>query len=435
MAPPPIVITSINPFAKLEYQLRCFKAWQAAGFDVRTANVEKEAGVLKSAGLSAKEIILLKTEETGQALFGKPVPKVKAVLLRAQALSQGKAPVMLVNSDLYPAMRGTGAVAFWGALAPMIAMTREDCPLVESYNYTQDKAYRGGLDAFCMQADALAAVVQKLQDMAVSERMCFGIPGWDYMMGAIALSPQIGGRIMDSGLLLHEIHRNTYTNVQEFSHYLPDIRALSEVRSEDAAQGAAEFSRIIRLACEAETRNTQLAKMMFLSPITDTRDISAAAAEIARFMIPFTPSAVWHGNQIYTDSLAARMLLDDCRNFPRAIGFFAVNPDPQYKFCQVLAAILLSLLCQVKVKSGKPTMDYPKGNLHAKAVQGILDGYAPGSGYRRLDFAQLFGAELIEHRIFNPRLYNYMVLSCESDLERKIMTEIWIAIRRLANAT
>jgi len=202
----------------------------------------------------------------------------------------------------------------------------------------------------------------------------------------------------------------------------------------DSAQGAAAFSKIIHQACDAETRNTQIAKMMYFTPVANVVEIGTESYQISQLLARYTPSTVWHGKQAYIASLANRMLSGDSRNFPRAVSFFAVNPDPQYRFNQVLAAILFSLLCQVQAKVGKPTSKYPKGNLHAKAVQGILDGYSPGSGYRRLDFAQLFGAELIEHRIFNPRLYKYLVLCCETELERSLITEISTAVRRLANA-
>lgn len=434
MTPLPIVITSINPFAKLDHQLRCFKAWKAVGFDVRTANVAKEADILKQAGLTDDDIIMLKAKETGQALFGKPVPKIKAVLVRAHALAKGEVPVLLVNSDLYPALRGVGVAAFWGSLGSVVALTREDCMIVETYNFVDKQPYRGGLDAFFIHADALGDVIQKLQEMAVAERMCFGIPGWDYMMGAIALSPQFGGRILDSGLLLHEIHRNTYSNVDEFAHYLPDMAALSGITTESPARGAEAFSRIIKQACAAEDRQTALAKMMFFTPVAGRGEITADAYQISQRLLPCAPFTAWHGSQTHIALFANRMLSGNSRDFPRVISFFVVNPDPQFRFNQVLVAILFSLLCQIQVKAGKPTSVYPEGNLHAAAVQNILDRYKPGSGYRRLEFAQLFGAELIEHRIFNPRLYNYLVLCCETELERNLITEISTAVRRLANA-
>jgi hypothetical protein len=428
-----IVITSMNPFSKLAFQLQCFNTWKAAGFQVRTANVGSEAEALRAAGVSSEDIIILSADETGKALFGRPMPKIKAVLNHARQLSDGSSSVLLVNSDLYPAVRGTGIAAYWGSLGGAVALTREECPLIEAYNYHDQAPYRGGLDAFCIQADTLGPLIEGLNNLAVSERMCFGIPGWDYMMGALITSESIGGSILDSGVLLHESHKTTYTNVDEFTHYLPEMASIAGVGTESPAQAAQDFSVIIGQACEANRPATKLAKTMYFLRFQGAEDPSPPAQDIWHTLAPYTRSNVWQGNYIYIAAFAHKTLQEDVRDFARISSFFTVNPDPQFRFDQVLVSILFSLLCQAAQGPRSLVTQYPQGNLHAKAVQEILDGYPEGSPWHRLDFARLFGAELVEHQIFNPRIYNYLALSCETELEHNLVTEIWTTVRRLAN--
>lgn len=429
----PLVITSINPFGRVDHQLRCFRAWKALGLRIRSVNIGAEAARLRALGLDPEDIIELSPGETAQGLHHIPSPRILPVLYRLQHAAEG-ATAMLVNSDLFPAMR-PGAVDYWADQAPALALTREECASPETHQFLLNRPYRGGLDIFVFRAGVLDGVIAALRGCEAAERMAFGIPGWDYLMGMVLRSPAVGGMIADSGLLLHESHRTSYSNMEEFGNYLPDMSRLTGETLEDPTAAAARINLLIQQDCLANIRLRDIGKAVHYREPDDMPAPDTADMVIAQKLVNLSPSLGWWLKGPAIARLARRERSFGPPDFSRALYLFEVNPDPHYRFAQRLQAILFCLMCsQDHPKRPALTQAYPPNNLHGKVVEMIRANCPADGPHRRFEFAHLFGSELVDHGIFNPRLYNYLVESCETAEERMLTSEILINIRSLADA-
>ena len=421
----PVVLTSINPFARLDHQLRCLRAWQALGFEALSFNHPEEILRLAEAGVPEAALVPATEEDTGLALFGKPVPRVAAMLARVAQLRPAR-PVILVNSDIYPAACGPGFTGVWFDCAPALALTREEVACLECSTETGRTPYRGGLDAFALEVPALARINAELAARPVAARMCFGIPGWDYLMGALIVSPRIGGTILDSGLLLHETHRTTYADVEEFAHYLEDIAALVDLRHTNATEGAAAFAALISARCDAATGHTALVRAMHFERVVPSRPPTPEAVAAARWLMGLSPELRWNHNLLILATLADRIRHDPAFDLFSTLAFFAdCRPGNALQMTDLLAATLLHL----RVRPGAaPSDSYPPGNLHARAIEVILNATADDPPRRHLELARLFCEELVSYAIFNPRLYNYLALGCGNDDERRLLHGIAVLV-------
>ena len=416
----PVVLTSLNPFARLDHQLACLSAWRKLGFETLSFNCPEERLRLAEAGVPSEALLQATEEETGLALFGKPVPRVARLLARIAQMRPGRS-VMLVNSDIYPAATWAGFADLWLDRASALALTREETTGLDCTSDTGRLPYRGGLDAFVLGPAALAAVNADLAARPVSERMCFGIPGWDFLLGALIAAPRIGGRIMDSGILLHEAHRTTYSDIDEFAHYVPDIAGLTGMAQGRAQDVAHAFATMISERCEAETGGTALVRALhYRRPVPGAPGPAAVAA--ARWLMGLSPALRWNHNLVLLALLADRVGRDPACDLSRTLCFFTSHRhDRKAGVIDVLAAALLIL----RMRARDPGSDaYPPGNLHARALEIIIEGTARDPLQRQLEITRLFCDELVNYGIFNPRLYNFLALACRNDDERRLLAEI-----------
>ena len=421
----PVVATSVNPFGRTAHQLRCLAAWKALGFEVLSFNHPAEFEALQRAGLAADDILPATDPETGLEIFGKPVPRIAALLARLARLRPGRA-VILVNSDIHPVAGDPGFVRFWLDLAPALALTREETASPEATEFTARAPYRGGLDAFVLGAPALARVIEALEGMPVAARMCFGVPGWDYLMGALIASDRIGGRIMDSGILLHQTHRQAYAGVEEFAHYLPAMAALgaampkADEPSRAATEAARDFAGRIARDCAAQDGTTRLVRAMHVRPVAGTAPCSAEALRICRDLQALLPALRWTRNLAAMARVADRIRAEPETDFATSLALM-VSPRPgRQQLAETLAAALFHLDCRGP-GFRRLTDRYPPGNRHAQGIREILEGTAERSAARQVEIARLFCNELVDHGLFNPRLYNWLALGCMNDVERGLL--------------
>ncbi|MDU9006527.1 hypothetical protein [Sedimentitalea todarodis] len=416
-------VTSLNPFSRIETQLRCFQAWKALGVRILTVNVDDEADRLIPLGLAEADILRLSAADTGQALHGKPVPQILATLRRLRE-QPGTGPVAVVNSDLFPAMRSPAGLGHWLDHFPAMALTREDCGAAETVRFGDRAPYRGGLDAFVFSRASLAQVLERAGTSTSAGRMCFGMIGWDYVMGALILSA--GGGLADSGLLLHERHPTTYSSMDEFAHYLPDMRRLAGIETENPTEAAAIFQRVIEWECDRSAPLTARMQMMFLAPPRAATLPDAAAMALADRLLRLCPVQGWVTRRGSIAHLATEARTAGACDLPWARDVFEVNPDPHHRFSQRLLAILFCLECRDLFTPGPVPVrtQYPEGNLHGKAIRHLRETLADDPRMLQLEITSVFGAELVEHGIFNPRIFNYLVQGCECDDERLLLREI-----------
>lgn len=427
------IVTSLNPFSRIDAQLRCFAAWKALGVAVFTVNVDDEAERLINLGLTESDILRLPVEETGQAIHGKPMPQIRATMRRLQGLP-GTGPVAVVNSDLFPAMRSAAGLGHWLDHVPAVALTREDCTAAETVRFGDRSPYRGGLDAFVFSRRSLARVLDRADDCVSAGRMCFGIIGWDYVMGALILS--VGGGFADSGLLLHERHPTTYSSMDEFAHYLPDMRRLAGVESTDPTEAAAIFQRVIERECDRTAPEAARAQMMFLAPPRPAMLPDARSMALADRLLRLCPAQGWVTRRGAIAHLADEVRAAGVCDPGRARALFEINPDPHHRFSQRLLAILFCLECRDLFAPGAVPVHtrYPEDNLHGAAIRHLRDLHGDNPGMLRLEIASVFGSELVEHGIFNPRIFNYLVQGCECDDARSLLREILSHVQGVRHA-
>lgn len=425
----PLVATTINPFGDVAHQRRCFLAWRALGCEPVTLNSADEASSLVATGFAGEDILTVEAAETGLALFGKAMPRVMPALARLAA-ANGERTVILVNADIYPAARHGEVVRFWRAEAPAVGLTREDCTLLEAHTLLDSRPYRNGLDAFLFRPGVLARVIEALAAHAVSERMCFGIPGWDFLMGAVVRSPAIGGRLMDGAVLLHEEHRQSYANVDEFAHYIDAMRALGESAADNAADAAYDFHRRIVADCTAAESRAAFVRAISYAPVP------AAASDRARAIALATaarvPFARWNHDFQAMAALAERQGRPGAA-LERTRVFFRTAAGPEHGFAEELLATLFHLECQA---GAGPVHELAEGE-HAPpldALPGILRETATHPAERRMCLAAFFGELLVEHRLFSLALSDYLALSCGSDDARTLLGAIHAHCRGASHA-
>jgi hypothetical protein len=412
----PVVATSLNPFGRLEHQLRWLAAWQGLGFEVLSFNVPEEIARLRAAGVDEAVLLPADPAETGEAVHGKPVPRVQALLARLARLHAGR-PVILVNSDILPAATGPGFAWFWLDRAPALALTREEAISVGSYTAAAHSPYRGGLDAFVLRAAAVPAVLKALEAWPVAARMCFGILGWDYLLGAAIRRPEIGGMICDSGLLLHVSHPTTYSGLAEFAHYMPAMAALTGAAAETPEAAAHAFHQRIVQDCDANLGLRRLVKGAFFRLPGLDQPVPAEALALAREILALAPGLRWSLNFALLARLAEGLMAAPATGLAATAPMLASGGD-RLQLPDLLAACLLHLRC----RPGRPvTAAYPPGNLHGRALQITLESTAADPETRLVEVARLFCTELADYGIFNPRLFNWLALSCRNDTERGLL--------------
>lgn len=422
----------MNPFSRQAYQRRCFEAWRGLGFEVRTINNAAEAETLIKAGLDAQDIIVAQSGETGEMIFGKGLPRIRALLHRLE-YSYPDRPVVLVNSDIFPAARGGGFVQAFLNQAPAVALCREEVPTVETVEFTRRNPYRGGLDIFMFSADSLRRVNEILGRFEVSERMCFAVPGWDYMLGAVVRSAEVGGTFMDGGMLLHEKHQQAYGDVAEFQHYVPALQTLGEVNAGDFAAAAEEFAARIHDSCIQQAAAAETIGATYYLRPRPRADLSLPALRISRQLCDMAPWVRWNYNPHLIACLAETRLAAPVPDISSSEHFFVRSASVEQGFGELLLTLLFELLCQPGLVDRIGT-DYPKGNRHAEVMRLIETnlGYAPTAA--RFEYARLFGRELAMDRVFNPRLFQYLALACQNDYERNLLAGIGRLLRRERHA-
>lgn len=423
-----LLVTSINPFSNLAFQLRCFHRWKTLGFDVQTVNVREEVKLLRGRGIGDEDIKLIDDGDSGRELFGKPVPLIKP-LIDSLERDQSHDRYLISNSDIFPALRSRTIVDFWERTCNSgLALTRDECHALEAHSYPDEAPYRGGLDIFFMTHGALRRVSRQLGELKAAKRMAFGIPGWDYLMGAAMLSPKVGGAILDSRTLLHVSHRPSYGSMDEFRHYLADMTQLGYTASNNPSVAAADFAARIDTECEKNLALSRTARLLYFSPAPDKG--KGAGFDQGRSLDIFTEllalapqfEGQYRGSAIR--SLINRLAADPDAHLGVALGFLLSSPSKFFRFTQALFAISLALRCKSNSGPMDVTEQYPKGNQHAAALRNILDRHPETDPSRRLEVAKLFGSELVDHRILNRRLYKYLALCCDNKTERALLLDI-----------
>jgi|GEM_PF-1087704 len=420
-----IVLTSINPYSKVDYQKKCFERWNNLGFLVRTFNNSEEKKNLISKGFNTENIIEIHPEETALGLWGKACPRIVPILHRA--LHTEHKNFILVNSDIYPAIRKC-PIEIFRSISEQIAFTRNQLTYIEYFGLNTNSPYRGGLDIFFFTKEALLKVYKLLRKSSVSERMTFGIPGWDFYLAERMLTSG-NLEIMDSFVFLHEYHKTTYDKINEFENYSRTIaKTLNWENGEDWQLTAEKFSEFITTCCGENQKYTEVIRKTYSNKIGLFTYYNELEQEKA--------SAIYNLiiNKIDKEDLSLFQMTEKLQIFilrnmqdirwDQVVDFINDNMTScQPKYQRLISLYILLLILEYN-ENLCLSMNYPKESLHGVTLKEILKNLDGQEQKRDLYIFDLFANELLEYGILNNNLLDFLFYSFRTEQSFKYLVNI-----------
>ena len=423
-----LVITSLNPFARVEYQLRCFNEWAAIGYDIQTFNSSEEYEILIDNGLPANQLKKIPPEDTAELMFDKPIPRILP-LLESALLTECDC-FILTNSDIYPTQRKVIS-DFLAKSFDSVAFTRTECSDLSISRFNPQYYYRGGLDLFWFTKAGLQRLVEKLRKSRFADRMTFGIPGWDFYLGHL-LCTQMDAPITDGSVFLHQSHNVSYANIDEFGYFASEMIQTGLYSAQDPASLAIEFATFIKQKCQDSRRLSKLLKLAFYrQPILHSKSVKnederpGENQEILEHLSDYLVSA--NVTCAYSDLELEIFTAKQCkdRDWNNAIRLMR-NHENRYSIrMRRIQLLLLSLLCAGYQKAKTLTLSYPIGSMHTPALKQIMaDKYG-----KKQEFSifNLFAGDLVNYNIVNLNLLKHLFTAAD-DSDEKALLAIIISI-------
>ncbi|MCH8533311.1 MAG: hypothetical protein LAT66_04255 [Alkalimonas sp.] len=405
-----VVVTTVNPFGDIENQFECFSSWKRAGYEIKSYNAKVEADLLIEKGFSKKDIVLLKDSDTTYSINKKYLPRVLPII---EQLVETSTDFILTNSDIF-AFHSLPLGEVLKSIAPAFAFTRRELLSFKTTDLRDNEYYRGGLDAFYISGQANTLLVAELKNFEAADSMAFGIPGWDYLMGAI-IDSGLNGIICDGAVIGHKYHKNTYSGLDAFAIYAPGIAKAINLESSDPYFVAEHFSRHIIFRCSKNVviRN-KLANFYHSNGSKDVKET-----------LTYSYIELRDTNGILANADRSRLQLMLAKvkeegDWGLANHFVAGC----FVRTKILTAKLFSLWNYLEIFSNeRPNiiLEYPPGNLHAVAIKNCMS-LVPIE--RDMAIFDVFATELVNHNIFNTRLYDYLVWTCSDSKQLNILTRI-----------
>lgn len=415
------VITSLDPAAPLRHQLRGFDAWQALDLRVISVNRPDEAAALQAAGVAASCIHVMAAE-------GGPGQDPGALqVLRWMAGHSDGGPALLVRPDVFPALRSAGALAFWAGLAPALALTSEDCAVIEAHGFGDHQPNRQALDAFVLGAKAITDILDVLAGGAVVQALTLRSPGWPHLLAAAIRNYRVAGAIIDSGVLLRETPAAPPDLAPDLAAVLADILRLRGIAAPGPAEAERVVLRLVDEECITASDLRATARTLFFRAPVAARPAHPAANRIAHRLIVVAPWLCWTTSLPAIAALAQRELAVDPQGLGRAMRFFCANPDPHHRFSQVLVAILFCILC--RQAPGAMIASPAPRPVAAKASPPLLPPMTA-----RLDAATRFGQQIIGQARFDHKAHAGLERSCLCVQERVLLDQISLTWKAGADA-
>ncbi|GGW82384.1 hypothetical protein [Alteromonas halophila] len=410
MNSPTLVITTVNPFGDIEHQAECFNSWKSAGYNVVSYNSQSEAERLLEYGFTEGDVKIIDDSETTFKQNNKYLPKIHPII---QSLMGTDNNVIITNSDIY-ALHCIPMGGILSSLAPSLAMTRRELLSLNMLDMRDNIFYRGGLDLFYFSSGELKKLNSALKQCEAKDDMAFGVPGWDYLVGAILLS-KLQGKIVDGAVIGHQYHKNTYSGLSDFTPYGRDIKRLLNLASADPYWVAEAFSKII---AESSTVNAKercsLQRFFHYNGVNreqrkkyayekELQDIDGIINNVESVKL----YSIFEKVESEKDWGVANQFINAC--------FIKTS---------LFKAKIFALWNYIECVHGgeiKPTTEYPEGNLHAVMIENCL---SVPEIKRAIAVFDVFSSELINHNIFNRRLFDYLVLSSNDKTNLKILKKL-----------
>lgn len=258
-----LIVTTINPSSRISYQLACYRKWKSLGCNFRTFNVASEVSELIDFGVHPSDIYIIDDSQSSKLLHGSYSPRIKPVLnIVCSTFNPGE--IIVVNSDVYPRLRKLPC-GFFNRYS-YSAFTRREVHSIFPFDAKKSLYYRSGIDVFYLNKHTLIELLNAFENDTLSDRMAFGVPGWDFFILALLITSPFAGLVADGSVFLHEIHKPTYTDASEFQNYIPRIALLGMVSSLFYKISAAEFSQRISDECESNAQFSQILDLVYGDP-------------------------------------------------------------------------------------------------------------------------------------------------------------------------
>ncbi len=422
------IITTINPHSKIELQKNCFEKWKEIGYIPYSYNVDAEKEMLLSAGLDHSDIINVKDEDTSIELNGKKIPRILPLL--KDALNRGHSYYLLTNSDIYPAHNNVASNAF-SSIAASFIFTRKECFNIYSDKFHHDNYYRGGLDVFWFSREELLSVVNKLSCYEASERMTFGVPGWDFFLAHI-LCTYFNTPILDGGIFLHPTHETTYSSISEFECFAQEMQKSKKYENRDHISLAAEFANLIEDKCENSKEYSNLIKVMLYK--NDHSECVNSVFENCRVKdvagkYSYHLDSLQIKSMLCLDTIVSIIDADFNSNKWHSLNFLIdkYNTNNCYKI-KYLQIMLLELLRKVRDDNNKLTTIYPKGNKHNLSMRNI--SAIKSADEKERNVFNLVASELLDYGIINKNLLKYLGSCLKNRDEQKLFHRIVLILKK-----
>jgi hypothetical protein len=410
------IATSLNPFSRMDIQIKCFNKWVDLGCDVQTFNIESEVEFLLDAGIDASLIHILDIDSTGNALFSNKAPRILPILKYLYNNTSSE-EFFLINSDIYPRFRKSPSV--FKTLFEAAAFTRSDLFSIDQPRCMRSKPYHGGLDVFYLNRNSLGRVLTSLKLEHVSERMTFGVPGWDYFLAGMLINSVNNFQILEGTSFLHESHIATYygKGIDEFEKYMPFLGSVGLITSSNISNAALEFSQLIFKSCRNNLTLSNRIDYILKDYSLYLKDSNLDPApihleDLARYSV-----------DTKLDKDVILFLIKKCMesgfDINRIESYLCQSKPPEIQFLELLKAFYIVSLA--KIISNKFTFSnkYPKNNAHKAAIKSISN-YEDAS-QRKLQYLKIFFSEVLLYGIFNLNLLKAIILMTQNDQERYLI--------------
>lgn len=397
-----LVLTSLNPNASMDYQLRCFDEWAKVGYLVHSYNSEEECVELGKNELNTDQLKRISVADTAQNLFGKPIPRILPIL--EGALQTDYDHFILTNSDIFPAHRKVIS-DFLAKSFESVAFTRTECFSPTLNRFNSRVYYRGGLDLFWFSKSGLHQIVKRLRESMVADRMTFGVPGWDFYLGHV-LCRELGCPITDGTVFLHRSHKISYGDIDEFGYYSQEMNRTGIYSSEDSTSLAEEFSNFIEQQCLENERISRLLKLTFYKrpkPFSILDDNTARTQngnqeileQYAQYLSSINVPCAFTEEEL--EVFTTRQRGD--KEWATAISLLR-HPDKRYSdWTRKLQLLLISMLCTRHEKLKTLTFTYPVGNKHSAALKQKITNHTDQD--QQFSIFEMFASEMIDYAMVN----------------------------------
>lgn len=411
-----LIVTSVNPSTRLKHQMACYKKWKRLGYNYLTFNCLEEASKLIEEGLDEEDIFIINDEFTAKKIHGFNAPKIKPII---DILIHKIKPdyLILTNSDIFPNV--DKPMSLLPNVLTCACFTRREVFAIELCNNSSFKHYRGGLDIFAFNDHSLLTLWMLIKDDDLAERMTFGVPGWDFYVGALVLSDKLQGKILDGTVFSHVSHLTTYSHVKEFDHYVSKMREMGLLGSYSCEDAAFEFAKRIEVECELNNKISTFLHLLYTDNLrVSDQDFNLSNVEFD--IKDLLKADIFHNSS--DCSILVRQAIEEEINLVAFKSYFCLSPSIEIQFCQYLSCLYFLLFIKNKMGHYKLTSKYPPNNNHKAAIVNVLK--LTNSFEIRYYLIDILCSELICSGIINKNLLRAVAQSCINDRERWFVTEI-----------